>query len=63
MIVEEGQNDAGDDEEGDEEAPLIAADQEDDEDDGSNVSWGIPEDAEQHNKIESPTNNVKKALR
>ena len=61
MIIEEGQNDAGDDEDGDEEAPLIAAEEE--KDDGSNVSWGIPEDAEQHNKIESPTNNVKKALR
>ena len=59
MIVEEGQNDAGDDEE----APLIAADQEDDEEDGSNVSWGIPEDAEQHNKIESESSYRKKALR
>ena len=60
MILEEGQNEAADDEGRDEEAPLIAGE---DEEDGSNVSWGIPEDAEQHNKVDSPVNNKKKALR
>ena len=48
MIPEEGQNEAGEDEGGDEEAPLIAGDKEEGDEGGSNVSWGIPDgDAEQ----------------